>query len=206
MFLRALLTGCLAILLGAQPQAAPAAEPRLCTVEAIDGPEAFGWTAGAWEPLSEGQAVAIESKVSTNHETRVKITCGDGIVLTVGTGTEVNLETLAGRGDDVVLQLIDGIIGLFAPEGREGRFTVQTPLAIASVRSTEWLAEHAPADGSAVFVRAGRVDVAAGSGGRATLGPGEGVTIAPDGSAGEVKTWGEARIRRSTEALGFGWQ
>jgi hypothetical protein len=206
MVLRALLTGCLALLLAAAPQGAGSQEPRFCNVEAIDGPEAYGWAAGEWGPLREGQAVAFESKVSTGPQTRVKIVCGTGIVVTVATKTEVNLGTLVDSSGDIVMQLIDGIVGLVAPEGRAGRFSVRTPLAIASVRSTEWLVEHAPADGSAVFVRAGRVAVAARAGGSATLGPGEGITIAPDGSAGEVKTWGEARIRRSTEALGFGWQ
>lgn len=195
----------LAALLAAAPGLAGAADPRFCTVEAIDGPEALGWHAGEWSPLRAGQAVAFEAKVATDGATRVKITCGDGIVVTVGTGTEVNLESLVGPAAGVVLQLIDGIVGVLAPEGTES-FDVRTPLAIASVRSTEWLVEHSAGDGSAVFVRAGRVGVAPRRGNRVTLGPGEGITIPPEGPAGQVKTWGEARISRSTAALGFDWQ
>ena len=185
--------------------AALAQEPRFCSVEAIEGDEALGWAGGEWEPLREGQAVAFEAKISTGPVTRVKITCDDGIVVTVGTGTEVNLETLVSPDENIVIQLIDGIVGLLAPE-RRGAFDVRTPVAIASVRSTEWLVEHDAAEGSAVFVRTGRVSVRARAGGRFSLGDGEGISIGPDGVAGEVKTWGAARIQRSTEALGFGWR
>lgn len=203
MLTRAALGVGLAALLAITPSAH--ADPRACTVEAIDGTEARGWAAGAWTPLSPGQAVADESKVATGPQTRVKIACDDGIVVTIGTGTEVNLEQLVGAEPGVIVQLIDGIIGLLTPQRRTGGFSVRTPLAIASVRSTEWLVEHG-ADGSAVFVRAGRVAVDAPAGGRATLDPGEGITITPDGAAGEVKTWGAPRIARSTAALGFDWQ
>ena len=195
----------LAAFLAVAPGLAGAADPRFCTVEAVDGPEALGWHAGEWAPLRAGQAVAFEAKISTNDATRVKIACDDGIVVTVGTGTEVNLESLVGPTAGIVLQLIEGIVGLLAPGGGES-FDVRTPLAIASVRSTEWLVEHSATDGSAVFVRAGRVGVAPRRGDRVTLDPGEGITIPPEGPAGEVKTWGEARISRSTAALGFDWQ
>ena len=202
---RTALATCIALILAVPPPGAQAQDPRFCRVEAIEGDGAYGWSAGEWEPLRTGQAVAFEGKVSTDGQTRVKIGCGDGIVVTIGTLTEVNLETLVSQSDDVVLQLLNGIIGLFSPGERPGSFQVRTPVAIASVRSTEWLAEHVPAEGSAVFVRAGRVGVAARGGARATLGAGEGISIAPDGSAGEVKTWGEARIERSTDRLGFDW-
>ena len=205
MIFRALSVFGVALLVALAPPATEAADPRFCGVEAIEGPEALGWFAGEWSPLTRGQAIALEAKVSTGPETRVRITCDDGIVVTVGTGTEVNLETLVGPAENIVLQLIDGIVGLVAPGG-PGGFDVRTPLAIASVRSTEWLVEHGPADGSAVFVRAGRVAVAPRAGGAVTLGAGEGVSVAPDGTPGEVKTWGEARISRSTGALGFDWR
>ncbi len=194
-----------AALLALGPLSAAAAEERSCTVEAIDGPEALGWHAGEWSPLAAGQAVAFEAKVSTGPATRVKISCQDGIVVTVGTGTEVNLATLAASDRTVILQLIEGIVGLVAPAGFAA-FDVRTPLAIASVRSTEWLVEHDRADGSAVFVRDGEVVVRARAGGWFTLDTGEGITIAPDGSPGAVKTWGDARIARSAQALGFDWQ
>lgn len=194
-----------AALMALAPQGASAADPRVCSVEAVEGPEARGWSAGEWSPLRAGQAVAFEAKVSTGPRTRVKISCEDGIVVTVGTGSEVNLGTLAASDRSVVLQLIEGIVGLVAPGGFAA-FDVRTPLAIASVRSTEWLVEHDSADGSAVFVRDGEVAVRVRAGGWFTLGSGEGISIALDGTPGAVKTWGAARISRSTSALGFDWQ
>lgn len=195
----------IAALLALAPGSPAAADPRSCTVAAIDGPEALGWHAGEWAWLRAGQAVAAEAKIATGGATRVKVACGDGTVVTIGSATEVNLESLVGPAAGVVIQLLDGIVGLLAPGGTQG-FVVRTPLAIASVRSTEWLVEHSGTDGSAVFVRAGRVRVAPRAGGSVTLGPGEGVTVPPEGPAGAVKAWGEARIARSTVALGFDWQ
>lgn len=202
MFPRAVRTIGLAMLL-ALP--ALAAEARECAVDAVEGADARVWADGAWSPLSPGQPLAAEAKVATGRATRVRIVCDDGIVVTVAPASEVNLESLTSPGDSVIMQLVHGIVGLFAPE-RMRRFEVRTPLAIASVRSTEWLVEHDPAEGSAVFVRAGRVAVGARTGGRFGLGPGEGITITPDGVPGEVKTWGQPRIARSTEALGFDWR
>ncbi|HUF87460.1 MAG TPA: FecR domain-containing protein [Thermohalobaculum sp.] len=185
--------------------AAPGALARDCAVEAVEGEDVRAWSAGAWSALRPGQSLAPEAKVATGAGSRVKIACDDGIVVTVGSASEVNLEALTTPGDSVIVQLIDGIVGLFAPE-RVRRFEVRTPLAIASVRSTGWLVEHDADEGSAVFVRAGAVAVAARSGGRFRLAPGEGITITPDGVPGEVKTWGPPRIARSTEALGFDWR
>lgn len=202
MYLRTIVALGAALLMALAPAGALA---RDCAVEAIDGPEARRWAAGAWSPLSPGQPVPAEAKLATGPGTRVKIACDGGIVVTVGTGTEVNLETLVGRGDSIVVQLVEGILGLLAPADGWRRFEVRTPVAIASVRGTEWLVEHG-AEGSAVFVRAGRVVVRPRAGGGASLGPGEGITIAADGSPGEVKAWGPPRIARSTAALGFDWR
>lgn len=202
MIVRALLALGLAALL-ATP--ASAADPRVCTVEGVEGDTARAWSAGSWAPLGAGVAVGLDAKVATGPETRVRIACDDGLVLTVGAATEVNLETLVAPGDGVVLQLIEGIVGLFAPAG-SGALDVRTPVAIASVRSTEWLVEHDRAEGSAVFVRAGRVAVRARAGGRFRLDPGEGISIGLDGTPGPVKAWGPPRIRRSTAALGFDWR
>ena len=186
-----------------------AADDRTCVAEAVEGDTANYWNDGTWAELREGQPLDPESKVSTGGNTRVKITCDDGVVVTVGVETELNLEQLAGtagRDRNVVLQLISGIVGLVAPERTWSRFEVRTPVAIASVRSTEWLVEHAVAEGAAVFVRTGRVVVSLRDGRAFTLGDGEGITISPGGVPGEVKTWGAPRIEQSTEALGFDWQ
>lgn len=190
-------------------QVAAFAGTRSCAVDGIEGAEARAWHGGAWVALATGTPVPPEAKVATGPDTRVNIRCDDGTVITIGPGTEVNLERVAGPsgpGTNVVLQLIEGIVGLVAPNRTWDRFEVRTPVAIASVRSTEWLVEISAADEAAVFVRAGRVAVLPSAGTGAALGPGEGITVAGDGAPGPVKTWGAERIARATGALGFGWR
>lgn len=153
--------------------------------------------------------VSPETKIATGPDARVRIVCGEANVITIGSATEVNLEELAlssGPQRNVVLQLMQGIVGIFAPKRDWDRFEIRTPVAIASVRSTKWLMEHDNIDGAAVFVRAGQVVVDMVGGKRAVLGPGEGVSVSASAVAGDVKTWGQARIARSMAALGFDWQ
>ena len=185
---------------------AGAAEARECSVARLEGQAVRVWHEGGWSPLGTDRLPDGAAKIETGRETRVEIRCDDGVVVTVGVATEVNLEVLAGPGAgaaEAVLQLIRGIVGVVAPAA--AGFQVRTPLAIASVRSTEWLVEHGAEEGSAVFVRAGRVGVVTPSR-RVVLGPGEGITVPPSGEAGPVKTWGAPRIERSGAALGFGWR
>lgn len=199
----------LALMLAAVPAAAPGAETRTCTAEGVEGTGASYWNDGVWQALEAGEQIPPEAKVLTDQSSRVRIACNDGTVITVGVSTEVNIEELVGpmgRGRNVVLQLIDGIVGLLAEERTWNRFEVRTPVAIASVRSTRWLVEHDLAEGAAVFVRKGRVGVRLRDGRDFTLTEGEGITVSQGGEPGEVKSWGAARIARSTEALGFGWQ
>ncbi|HUF55807.1 MAG TPA: FecR domain-containing protein [Thermohalobaculum sp.] len=184
---------------------AGAAEARECQVARLEGQTVRVWHEGTWSPLGD-RLPAGAAKIETGRETRVEIRCDDGVVVTVGIATEVNLEVLTGPqagAAEAVLQLIRGIVGVVAPA--VSGFDVRTPLAIASVRSTEWLVEHGADEGSAVFVRAGRVGVRT-PGGRVALGPGEGITVPPSGEAEPVKVWGAPRIERSGQALGFGWR
>jgi hypothetical protein len=204
------LTGPIAFLaLAALPAALAAAEgTRSCAVDAVEGETARYWESGVWSGVAEGLAIPVEAKIATGPEDRVRIVCDDGVVVTVGAATEVNLEQLAGpagRDRNVFVQLLEGIVGVLAPARSWGRFEVRTPVAIASVRSTEWLVENMAGE-AAVFVRDGRVAVDVRDGGRVTLAAGEGITVAADGAPGEVKTWGAARIERSTAALGFDWR
>jgi hypothetical protein len=98
-----------------------------------------------------------------------------------------------------------GVIGIIAPYRNWKRFEVRTPLAIASVRSTEWLVEHRADSGTAVFARKGGVDVASGREVH-RLASGDGITITDTGEPPRVKQWSLERIARSGQALGFGWK
>jgi len=199
----------LVVVISAQAGAAFAAELRSCVVDRIEGPDARYWEAGAWSDLAVGLAVPVEAKIVTGADTRVRIACDDDTVVTIGTETELNLENLVSTTvsrQPVAMQLIEGVIGIFLPQRDRAGFEVRTPVAIASVRSTEWLVEWGQGDAAAVFVRRGEVIVRGLQGERFVLGDGEGITVTAAGAAGEVKIWGQARIAASTGRLGFDWR
>ena len=56
-----------------------------------------------------------------------------------------------------------GIAGFVAPQRSWNKFEVATEVAIASVRSTEWLVESDLEGTTAIFTRRGHVDVQVGS-------------------------------------------
>ncbi len=209
MFSRTRIGVTLAMFVSVLPGAPLAAELRICQVDRIDGPNARYWEAGAWSDLAVGLAVPAGAKIATDTLTRVRIACDDDTVIIIGTETEVNLENLVATARSrrpVAMQLIEGVIGLILPKRDTAGFEVRTPVAIASVRSTEWLVEWSQSDAAAVFVRRGEVVVRGKHGKRFVLGDGEGITVTAAGIEGEVKTWGPARIATSTERLGFDWR
>lgn len=199
----------LAMIVSTLPGSVSAAGQRVCVVDRIDGPDARYWVSGAWSNLAVGFAVPVDAKIATGAETRVRIACDDDTVVIIGTETELNLENLVAAveaGRPVAMQLIEGVIGLFVPKRDRAGLEVRTPVAIASVRSTEFLVEWSQSTAAAVFVRRGEVVVRGEHGRRFVLGDGEGITVTAAGVPGEVKTWGQARIATSTERLGFDWR
>ncbi|MEM1046675.1 MAG: FecR family protein [Pseudomonadota bacterium] len=184
-----------------------ASAERQCAVDAIKGKSVEIRSAGVWRPLTTTALPSGASRVRTGPRTRVKITCNDSIVITIGGGTEVELSRLVGRSGrlfDAVLSLTDGILGVSAPRRTWRRFEVRTPLAIASVRSTDWIVSQA--DGAtAVFVDIGRVRVSA-SGRGAALDAGQGVDIRATDTTLSVKTWGAKRVSATKARLGFAWR
>jgi ferric-dicitrate binding protein FerR (iron transport regulator) len=209
MLSRSLIGIVLTVIVSVQLGVARAAELRTCAVDSVEGSNAQYWEAGAWLNLAIGLAVPLEAKIVTGAYTRVRIVCDDGAVVTIGTETELNLENLVSTfrsRQSVAMQLINGVVGLFVPRLDKGGFEVRTPVAIASVRSTEWLVEWRPGEAAAVFVRSGQVTVRGNIGEPFVLKDGEGITVTAAGVAGEVKTWSQERIAVSTGRLGFDWQ
>jgi hypothetical protein len=163
--------------------------------------------------IREGVYVRIEpytrlrpnDRINTGARAKLEITCSDGIVIVVGESSMLDLGQLAERSTaDVALELLEGIARFILPERRApGRFEVTTPTAVASVRSTDWLAQLTPR-GTAVFVVRGRVAVQGRAGGAPTeLNPGEGVDVAPGAVAPPATRWGQARIDRTLPAVTF---
>jgi hypothetical protein len=188
-----------------------------CSVSAIEGAPVRLQVGGQWSALEAGPLPDGAQAISTGPAARAEITCEWDLVVTIGSGTEVSLDALMAEGEaaePAILRLLRGIIGIDVPTPAFGGFEVHTPLAIASVRSTSWLAEAGEVTGSAFFVRSGAVEViSAERQPLAVLEEGEGVTIVPgpDGllpepSAINVVEWGPARLNGAAASLGFGWR
>ena len=180
---------------------------RACRVTAIEGGAARVEQAGAWHAVSAGALAPASTRVETGPGTRLEVTCDGGLVVTIGPDSLADLGDIA-RPDaepGILMWLLDGILGVVAPDRTDGPVAVRTPAAIAAVRSTAWLVEHdAEAEATAVFVREGRVTVS----NREialVLREGEGITLTDDTVVRPVANWGPPRIAQSTAALGLGW-
>jgi hypothetical protein len=188
--------------LGATASAAP-----FCAVTGLEGGTASVLRAEMREALSPGVLAGTDGAIETGPGTRLQVTCDDGTIVTVGPDSRVDLSDLlsdSGQEPSVIVQLLEGIAGFVASEPEGADFEVHTPVAVAAVRSTEWLVEHAQEAGTSVFVRSGSVAVS-NAVETFVLQPGEGITVARDSVLRPLARWGRERIDRSNGALGFGW-
>ena len=97
----------------------------------------------------------------TGASSRIDVACSDGTRVTLGPDTEINLGSLVGEQDanaSIGMSLHRGIARFLAPVRTWGTFNVFGPVAVASVRSTEWIMET-PKHGTNVFVLDGVVEV-----------------------------------------------
>lgn len=195
----------LAIFVAALATTASAAP--LCAVTGLEGGAASIFRAGMGEALSPGVLAGTDGMIETGPGTRLQVTCDDGMIVTVGPESRVDLSDLladTGGEPSVIVQLLEGIAGFVAPEPAGTGFEVHTPVAVAAVRSTEWLVEHGQDAGTSVFVRSGSVAVS-NAVDTFVLQPGEGITLGRDRVLRPLARWGRERIDRSNGALGFGW-
>jgi ferric-dicitrate binding protein FerR (iron transport regulator) len=185
---------------------AGAAAARDCAVTGVEGGGAQIWDGRSWARAAPGPLPPAQVRIVTDDESRIEIGCDDGVTLTLAPSSDLRLIDLLGKdaGENVILRLLRGLLGVDAPGPRAGRFDVRTPLAIASARSTAWLVEHLPERGSAIFVARGAV-WAISRGAQATLRRGEGIDVRVEG-AGPVVRWGPPRVAAARAALGFGWR
>lgn len=206
--------------LGGMNGVAMATDMRACQIEQISGEAVVLRTKSigqAWTVSLVGVErlnIPATATVETGPNSRVALLCDDGTVITIGPDTEIVLADLVGESGakkNVLLRLLRGIVGIVAPNQTWERFEVETSLAVASVRSTEWLVESYTGSGTAVFVASGSVGVLANQQAY-VLEPGEGITLKEAVSSGaeseapQVKNWGDARIAKSRSALGFDWE
>ncbi|MEK0084168.1 FecR family protein [Benzoatithermus flavus] len=159
------------------------------------------------QPLTMGDPVLVDDIVRTGPDTRLLVTCRDGLAIAIGGGSEVALRAyLADRSAgrlQVALGLLHGILRLFGERSLPSRWIeVDTRTALASVRSTEWLVE-ADERGTGVLAITGEVEVRGLAGGVVLLRPGEGTDVAPDAPPKPAARWGEARRKDAIARTSF---
>jgi hypothetical protein len=180
------------------------AEERTCEIAQVSG-QASLTHEGKRAKATAGTQVSAKDTLRTGADGRVEIQCSDQIVLTVGAETELGLGSLVGEqgpSETIAMSLHRGIARFLAPVRTWGTFNVFGPVAVASVRSTEWVMET-PKRGTNVLVLDGSVTVRAKSGQGVILGPSHGVDVAADGTMGEPKTWGAERVAKTLQRLGL---
>lgn len=156
--------------------------------------------------LAAGDAVFVDDILRTGAASRALIVCTDGLQIAIGPATEMAVRSFVNAEPDrirIVLGLLQGItrlIGGLVERGRE--IEVDTRTAVASVRSTEWLAESTAA-GTGVLAIAGEVTVRALAGGSVLLRPGEGTDVAPGSAPKTPAIWGAARRRDAVARTSF---
>lgn len=185
--------------------AAPAlAETRNCQIERVAG-EATLLHEGKRSPAAPGLALSAKDQLRTGSDGRVEVLCSDQTTITIGADTELNLGSLVGeqgQSETIGMSLHRGIARFLAPVRTWGTFNVFGPVAVASVRSTEWIMET-PKRGTNVFVIKGGVEVRSKRSEGIILGPTYGVDVAKDGTMAEPKQWGAERVEKTLKRLAF---
>jgi hypothetical protein len=189
------------LVLAAQPAMA---QQRTCEVAEVAG-EATLAHDGSRNAAQVGADLATSDVLQTGSSGRIDVACSDGTRVTLGPDTEINLGSLVGEQDDnasIGMSLHRGIARFLAPVRTWGTFNVFGPVAVASVRSTEWIMET-PKLGTNVFVLDGVVAVQSKRADNVHLAATYGVDVAADGSMGEPKKWGAKRVADVLTRLGL---
>lgn len=181
-----------------------AADMRTCQIERVAG-EAILLHDGKRGPAAAGLAISAKDQLRTGADGRVEVVCSDQTTVTIGSDTELNLGSLVGeqgQTETIGMSLHRGIARFLAPVRTWGTFNVFGPVAVASVRSTEWIMET-PKRGTNVFVIKGGVVVRSKRSEGILLGPTYGVDVAKDGTMAEPKQWGADRVEKVLKRLAF---
>jgi ferric-dicitrate binding protein FerR (iron transport regulator) len=185
------------------PRPALALRARVGEVTALTGPAAAVFSGEPPRALAPAAPIMMEDLLTTGPAARLACRLEGGLDLRMGENAALRVDALALRGPrpGVALRGFGGALLLDVPRAeRPAPVDVAMPWAHIGVRGTRFFA--GVLDGvQAVFVVRGRVEVRA-PGGAVSLGAGEGVDVAADGSAGGVRSWGPPRIARALALVG----
>lgn len=180
------------------------AETRNCHIERVAGAATLLHD-GKRTPATAGAELSAADQLRTGPDGHVEVICSDQTTVTIGAETEINLGSLVGEqgeGETVGMSLHRGIARFLAPMRTWGTFNVFGPVAVASVRSTEWIMET-PNRCTNVLVLKGRVEVRSKRSEGVLLGPTYGVDVDKDGTMAKPKQWGAARVDKVMKRLAF---
>jgi hypothetical protein len=172
-------------------------------------PDAGARLDGQPRELAVGAEVHRDEQVWTAQGGRVAIAFVDGSSITLGENARVVLDEFVlpeggGTGAQVLRSITGALrfVGGSVDKSRTGATRIVTPIAVMTVRGTEFFA--GPIDGAyGVFVFDGQVDVAT-AGGSVTLRSGEGTTLRSGNIAPTPPVvWGAPKIARAEAMVGF---
>lgn len=154
--------------------------------------------AGERRTADVGAAVMAGDRVITSAAGMALLQLRGGLTVTVARDTELVVGDVApepGRAMTAAwLRMIEGLVrAVLSAPGDGSEVRIETPLAVTSVRSTEWTVEHVD-DHTAVFCRDGEVRVAA-AGAAVTLEADDGTDVRGDAPPTAPVVWGEPRVR-----------
>lgn len=186
------------VLLFVSAAAAAAAAAEVGGIAALRG-EVTIVRAGEPQRAEIGDALAAGDRVVTGAAGMALLQFHGGLTVTVARDTSLvvgDVAPTAARATMAAwLELVEGLVRAVLSVPGEHEAEIRTPLAVTSVRSTEWTVQHDP-DHTAVFCRDGAVDVAA-AGERVTLGPGDGTDVRGTAPPSAPVQWGAPRVERT---------
>lgn len=147
-----------------------------------------------------GAPVLAGDRVVTAADGRAEIAFRDRTVLVIGPASEVIIADYQVDGGGhrlrALLSLLGGILRSTVAEAPEGgTFDVETRVAVASVRSTDWVVETDDRDHAAVFVVDGVVEVVSKSEkARVRVEAGFGTDVFAGKAPTPPKQWGKKRV------------
>lgn len=197
----------IAALLALTAPSAAAQQPVVGTVESLQG-KATVESAGARQALGTGAVIRLADVIETAADATLAVRLNDGTALNLGPNARFAVDRFAfdpaSSKGEFLGRALQG--GFFFVGGRtesmpNARVEIRSPHALLGVRGTAFFA--GPIDGEyGVFVREGRVAVAAG-GETLPLGATEGTMIKAPGDKPQPKrVWGQPKIDRALASVG----
>jgi hypothetical protein len=155
--------------------------------------------AGAARSLALNSPVMAGETVVTAPGARARLRFTDGSVIVLGENTEIKISRYRVNGDErhVFLDLVKGLArSVVTKMSPKSSFEIQTPTAIAAVRSTVFCVEqHADGKMETVVVEGSLAVTSRGAQiARAILEPGFGTTVAKDNAPIAPEIWEVSRI------------